>query len=93
MAKRQRKKWNYTKMTKYDYSVRNFLESVKKNNSQFISFIFTVAATDRDSGVNGELEYSVSNDHFAIETVKIGNQYIGRMSIAKWVLMEGPNIW
>jgi len=43
----------------------------------------TVTATDRDSEMNGELEYSVSDDHFRVETVKIGNQYIGRISVAK----------
>ncbi|WAR12271.1 CADN-like protein, partial [Mya arenaria] len=42
-----------------------------------------VIATDRDSGLNGELEYFVSDPHFSIKTVYQDNQYVGRISIAK----------
>ena len=43
----------------------------------------SVMATDRDSGLNGELEYSVSNDNFSIQTTVINNRYIGQIKVAK----------
>ena len=47
-----------------------------------------MTATDRDSGVNGELVYKVSDDHFTIETKYIDNQYVGHIKVAKYVFME-----
>lgn len=42
-----------------------------------------VMATDRDSGLNRELEYFVSDDHFSIQTVVQNNQYVGHIKVAK----------
>ena len=58
-----------------------------------------MTATDRDSGVNGELVYKVSDDHFTIETQYIDNQYVGHIKVAKYVvlylshLVGKPTMW
>ncbi|KAH3768189.1 hypothetical protein DPMN_169401, partial [Dreissena polymorpha] len=42
-----------------------------------------VIATDRDSGLNGEIEYFVSDPHFSIKTMFVNNRYVGRISVAR----------
>ncbi|XP_060579771.1 LOW QUALITY PROTEIN: neural-cadherin-like [Ruditapes philippinarum] len=42
-----------------------------------------VMATDRDSGINRELQYFVSDNHFSIQTKFINNQYVGQITVAQ----------
>lgn len=46
-----------------------------------------MTATDKDSGSNAELTYTVSNDNFVIETRRdnITGKYIGDLRVAKYV--------
>lgn len=53
--------------------------------SLFFQSLFTVTATDRDSGKNAQLTYSVSDDHFKVETRNDtkNNVYVGDIKVAK----------
>ncbi|XP_061162553.1 neural-cadherin-like [Saccostrea echinata] len=47
------------------------------------SVLFSVTATDKDSGSNAELTYTVSDDSFVIETRNVNGKYIGDIKVAK----------
>ncbi|KAK3086114.1 hypothetical protein FSP39_013724 [Pinctada imbricata] len=49
------------------------------------STLFSVAASDRDSGANAELSYFVNDDHFFVETTldARSEKYIGLVKVAK----------
>lgn len=53
--------------------------------SHGIILIIVVTATDKDSGSNAELTYTVSDDNFVIETRRdnITGKYIGDLRVAK----------
>lgn len=45
-----------------------------------------MTATDKDSGSNAELTYSVSDDHFVIDTRRdsLTGKYVGDLRVAKY---------
>lgn len=53
--------------------------------SHGIFLIIVVTATDKDSGSNAELTYTVSDDNFVIETRRdnVTGKYIGDLRVAK----------
>ncbi|KAK3581134.1 hypothetical protein CHS0354_033929 [Potamilus streckersoni] len=58
-------------------------EAVQVNDT--VPPLYTVTATDKDSGKNGELVYSVSDDHFSVETSYLNGQYVGQIKLAKTI--------
>lgn len=51
-------------------------------------YLFQVTATDRDSGDNARLTYSVSDDHFYVVTKQDAlGRYIGDIRVAKYVTL------
>lgn len=57
---------NLPKFELPDYQAHNIDEDIPIGTS-----ILKVKATDSDSGANAEIEYSVSDDHFAVDSAGV----------------------
>ncbi|KAL5021610.1 hypothetical protein ScPMuIL_000765 [Solemya velum] len=64
-----------------------YIKNSVKENTEVGTLLMTVSATDRDSGSNAQLNYSVTDEHFSVETQRVmgenGYEYKGYVRLAK----------